>query len=56
LVQTTEEFIEMAASGSSMSDQPYLVRCGNSTPVQSGQWLRSELKDLRSATRAKRMP
>ena len=56
MVQTTEQFIEMAASGSSMSGQPYLVRCGNSAPVQSGQWLRSELKDLRSVTGAKSTP
>ena len=44
------------ASGSSMSGQPYLVRCGNSAPMQSGQWLRSELMDLRSVTRAKGTP
>jgi hypothetical protein len=56
MVQTTEQFIEMVASASSMSAQPYLVRCGNSAAVQSGQWLRSELKDLRSVTRAKGMP
>ena len=56
MVQTTEQFIEVAASGSSMSDQPYLVRCGNSAPVQSGQWLRLELKDLRSVVRAKSTP
>ena len=56
MVQTTEQFIEMAASGSSMSGQPYLVRCGNNPPVQSGQWLRSELNDLRSVTRTKSSP
>ena len=56
MVQTTEQFIELAASGSSMSGQPYLVKCGKSVPVQSSQWLRSELKDLRSATRTKSMP
>jgi len=56
MVQTTEQFIEMAASTSSMSGQPYQVRCGKSAPVQSGQWLRSELKDLRSVTRAKSTP
>ena len=55
-VETAEQFIEMAASGSSMSGQPYLVRCGNSAPVQSGQWLRSQLKDLRAITRAKGTP
>ena len=53
MVQTAEQFIEMVASASSRSAQPYLVRCGNSAALQSGQWLRSELKDLRSATRSK---
>jgi len=56
MVQTTEQFIERAASGSSMSGQPYLVRCGNGAPVQSGQWLRSQLQDMRSAGREKRTP
>ena len=56
MVQTTEQFIEKAASGSSMSGQPYLVRCGNNPPVQSGQWLRSELNELRSVTRTKSSP
>ena len=56
MVQTTEQFIEIAASGSSKSGQPYLVRCGNGAPVQSGQWLRSQLKDLRSVIRAPSTP
>jgi Family of unknown function (DUF5329) len=33
LVQTTEQFIELAASTSSISGQPYLVRC--ETPLRS---------------------
>ena len=56
MVQTTEQFIEMAASSSSMSGKPYLVRCGNNDPVPSGQWLRSELKNSRSATGTKSTP
>jgi hypothetical protein len=52
LVQTTEQFIERAASGSSMSGQPYLVRCGTGAPVQSGSWLRSQLQTMRVAPRA----
>jgi len=56
MVQTTEQFIEMAASGSSMSGQPYMVRCGTSAPVQSSHWLRSQLKDLRAVTRAPGTP
>jgi hypothetical protein len=49
LVQTTEQFIELAASTSSVSGQPYLVRCGSGAPVQSGVWLRFELGALRTA-------
>ncbi len=56
MVQTAEQFIEVVASGSRMSAQPYLVRCGDSAPVQSGQWPWSGLKDLRSVTRAKSTP
>ena len=32
-VDSAEQFIELAASKSSMSGQPYLVRCANSAPV-----------------------
>jgi hypothetical protein len=56
LVQTTEQFIELGASRSSMSGEPYLVKCGKGTPVQSGHWLRSQLQDVRSAGRAKNPP
>ena len=52
-VQSTEQFIELAASESSMTGQPYLVRCGNGAPVQSGAWLRSQLQVMRSAGRAR---
>jgi hypothetical protein len=55
-VQTTEQFIELAASSSSMSGQPYLVRCGSGAPVQSGPWLLSQMQVLRSAGRAKVAP
>ena len=47
--QSTEQFIERVASKSSMSGKPYLVRCGNSAPVQSGEWLFARLQELRSA-------
>ncbi|MCC7327745.1 MAG: hypothetical protein IT521_13200 [Burkholderiales bacterium] len=46
----------LAISGSSMSGQRYLVRRGNGAPVQSGQWLRSQLQDMRSAGREKSTP
>jgi len=55
-VQSTEQFIELAASASSMSGQPYLVRCGNGVPIQSGTWLLSQLQAMRSVGQTKRAP
>jgi hypothetical protein len=55
-VQSTEQFIELAASTSSVTGQPYLVRCGNGTPVQSGTWLLSQLQAMRAAGRTKGAP
>jgi len=55
-VQSTEQFIELAASSSSTTGQPYLVKCGSGAPVQSGTWLRSQLQMVRSSGRAKGAP
>jgi len=56
MVQTTEQFIELAASSSSMSGEPYWVKCGTGSAVQSGPWLRTQLQGLRSAGQAKSAP
>ncbi len=48
-VSTAEDFIERAASRSSMSGQPYQVRCGSDAPIPSAQWLRDELTRFRAA-------
>ena len=56
MVQSTEQFIELAASGSSITGQPYMVRCGNGVPVQSGTWLLSQMRAMRSAAPATRAP
>ena len=56
MVRSAEQFIELAASSSSTSDQPYLVKCGSGTPVQSGAWLRAQLEVVRSSGRAKSAP
>lgn len=53
LVQTTEQFIERAASGSSLSGKPYLVRCGSAAPLESRTWLTQQLKALRANAAAK---
>ena len=52
-VQSAEQFIELAASSSSTTGQPYLVRCGNGAPVQSATWLSSQLQAMRSAGQVK---
>jgi hypothetical protein len=48
LVQTTEQFIERAASSSSVSGEPYLVKCGSEAPVPSRVWLQSQLRAMRA--------
>ena len=55
-VQSAEQFIELAASSSSTTGKPYLVKCGRSAPVQSGTWLLSQLQVMRSAGRARSAP
>jgi len=52
MVQTAEQFIERGASGSSMSGKPYLVRCAGKAPVESAQWLKAELQQVRAARTA----
>ena len=53
LVHTTEQFIDRAASRSSMSGQPYLVKCGDSSPVKSSDWFTDELKKFRQINHSK---
>lgn len=44
----SEDFIQQAASTSSMSGKPYLVRCAAAAPVESKAWLTQELLKLRA--------
>ena len=37
-----------AATESSVSGKPYLVRCGGAQPVPSQSWFNDKLKDLRA--------
>jgi hypothetical protein len=48
-VASAEQFIERAATRSSMSGQAYLVKCGADPAVPSSKWLYSELQALRTA-------
>ena len=47
-IATAEQFIQYLGTGSSMSGEPYQVRCGKSQEL-SAQWLTAELKRYRSA-------
>jgi hypothetical protein len=48
LINITEDFIEKAATKSSLSGRPYEIRCGGGEAVVSNQWLRKELAHYRS--------
>lgn len=52
MVSTAEQFIERGAAASSMSGKPYLVRCAGKAPVESAQWLKAELQQVRAARAA----
>jgi hypothetical protein len=52
-VQSTEQFIDLAATRSSVSGVPYQVRCGNTAPVDSKLWLSIELEAVRSANKTR---
>lgn len=52
LVDTTEDFIDRAATASSMSGKPYQVKCDGREPVSSAEWLTTELQRLRGAAAA----
>ena len=46
-INTTEDFIDRAATQSSLSGQAYEVKCAGGLPVTSSQWLREKLALLR---------
>lgn len=52
LMDTTEDFIDRTATASSMSGEPYQVKCDGRAPVSSAEWLTMELQRLRKASAA----
>jgi hypothetical protein len=53
-IQSTEQFIELAASKSSSSGKPYQVKCGSTVAVESQVWLTVQLAAIRAqASKAK---
>jgi hypothetical protein len=57
-INTAEDFIEKAATKSSLSGRPYQVRCGGGEALTCNQWLREALARYRAHTilRAPRPP
>lgn len=51
LVSTTETFIDRAATRSSFSGKPYLVKCANADAVESHRWFSDELARYRATVR-----
>jgi|SRR5580700_4164126 hypothetical protein len=49
-VVTATDFIEKAATKSSLSGRPYLIRCTGGAPVPTNQWLREALERYRRCT------
>jgi hypothetical protein len=47
-INTAEDFIEKAATKSSLSGRPYQVRCGGGEAVTTSQWLRHVLARYRT--------
>jgi len=46
-VLSTEDVIELIGSRSSLSGKPYEIKCGDTAPVFTGDWLRQELSRFR---------
>jgi len=49
LIGSAEDFIEKAATASSVSGETYRVRCRPNPPSPTGEWLRAELERFRAA-------
>jgi len=48
-VENAEQFIERAASKSSMSGLAYLIKCGDQPPMETATWLTLQLQGMRAA-------
>jgi hypothetical protein len=55
-VASAEQFIDRAATKSSVSGSVYLVKCGGQPAVPSGWWLHAQLRALRTAPAAPEAP
>ena len=54
LINSAEQFIDRAASESSMSGKPYMIKCGEAEPIKCSVWFKSELTSFREKTKRNR--
>ena len=54
LINSTEQFIDQAASESSISGKSYMVKCGESEPIKSSIWFKRELTSFREINSSNR--
>ena len=47
-IDTTEQFIELSASQSTISGKDYTVSCGDAAPIHTRTWLLEELQKYRA--------
>jgi len=52
-VASTEQFIALVASRSSVSGKPYLVQCASAAAVESETWLTARLREIRGGRQAR---
>jgi hypothetical protein len=53
-IKTAEQFIELIATKSSVSGEPYLIECTEGKPQKSAEWLKEKLKTLRAGDKPKK--
>ena len=46
-IETTEQFVELSASKSTLSGKYYTVICGDAQPLRTKDWLLEELRNYR---------
>jgi uncharacterized protein DUF5329 len=49
LVNTSDDFISLAATKSTTSGKPYFVKCGAQKQVRSATWMAAQLREVRAA-------
>lgn len=49
LLASTEEFIDKAATRSSMTGEPYAMRCAAAAPQRCDEWMMARLRSMRQA-------